>query len=302
MTPDSSKPLDGVDPESVAPSEVDRAEIRAALSSSNPLIRQRGTAVCDTFAEADVTAVRPFLDMVAALAGDDNAPVALRAISVLNTVARTDSAALNGQVSGPVDAAGSAIVDVQLTAAALLGKLVVERPDLIAPHTRQLVGSIRVTEPEFETQGFDELIDDEVTRRTLRDHDKAERKRRIAGRRTLINVIVAVTEKKPQSGFDSVNDLVTLLDDVDPAVVGGAIDALGYLAAANPDTVASVSGQLINCLDHDRSLVRARAVRALGRLGDDGAVSKLQTVAEYDEEKEIQEIAADTAEFLAGTP
>lgn len=300
MATDSPDPLDGIAPESVAPGDVDEAEVRAALASPKPLVRQRGVEACETLAEADVDAVRPLLDDVAPLAGDDNAPIAQRAIAALDAVAESDPAALDGRLSDLAAALDTDIVDVQLTGADLLGRLVVERPDLVAPHTRTLIRAIRDTEPDPEIRDFGDLVDDPVTRQTIAEHERGERKRRVSARRTLVNVVVAVTEQEPRSVLDAVDDLVTLLDDVDPSVAGGAVDALGELAAVDPDAVAPVSDRLLGCLDHDRTVVRARAIRALGRLGDDAAVPKLRTVAETDEDEDVREIARETADFLAG--
>ncbi|GAA0243092.1 hypothetical protein GCM10009000_068410 [Halobacterium noricense] len=242
--------------------------------------------------------MRPVLDDVAALAADDNVAVSLRAFAVLDAVAEREPSALDGKLVGTVSALDSEIVDAQLAGATLLGTLVVKRPDLVAPYARQLIEAIRATEPEPEVRDFGDVVDDEVTRRTLQEHEAAERGRRIFGRRTLINVVVAITEQEPSSSFDVVDNLVVLFEDVDPSVVGGAIDALGELAAANPSVVAPVGDRLRDCLDHDHRVVRARSVRALGRLGDDAAVEKLRALAETDDDENVRTIAAETADFL----
>lgn len=299
MSPDSKRPLDGVDPASVAPGDADEPAVREALSSSIPTVRQRGVDVCASLADADVSAVDPFLDDVAALAADDNAPIALRAIDVLKTVAVADPDALDGRLDALVDATAADVVDVQLTAATVLGKLVVDRPDLVAPYAGRLAEAVRATEPG-EREQFGEFVDDPVTRRTLEEHTEAERKRRVSGRRTLVNVVVAVTEQVPESALDAVDGLVALLDDTDPGVAGAAVDALGELAAADPDAVAPVRDRLTDCLGHGRTFVRVRSVRALGRLGDDAVVPRLRTLAEEDDDEDVREIAGETADYLDG--
>lgn len=299
MTMDSSVPLDGIDPESITRDDIDDAEVRAALSSSDPLVRQRGVDVCETLAEEGVDAVRPVLDEVASLANDDNSPVALRAIAVLRTVAERDPGAIEGRLTDLVDTAGADIVDVQLTGSSVLAALVVERPELLAPFVRQLLEGIRVTEPDPQGDNLSDVITDEVTRRTIQDHEDEERRRRISARQTLSNVAVATIESEPQSAFDAVDALVALLDDAYPAISGGAIDALAQLAAAKPAVVAPVSDRLIDCLDDDNVVVRARTVRALGHLGDDAAVPKLRDVAATDDNRDVRELADETANFLA---
>ncbi|MFC5973652.1 HEAT repeat domain-containing protein [Halomarina salina] len=299
MTPDTSDPLDGVDPASVVAADVDDAELRAALSHSNPLVRQRGVEVCGALAEDDVDAVRRFLDDVAALTADEHAPVALRAGAVLDTVAERAPAVLDGRLGPLATAAGSDLVNVQSRAAGLFGRLVVEHPDLVAPHADGLVEAIRATEPDETVAAVDEFVSDSATRQTIREHEEAERQRRISARRTLVNVVVAVTEARPGSSLDIAGDLVTLLDDPDAAVTGGAVDALGELVAADPDAVAPVGDRLVDCLDHPATVVRARAVRALGRLGDDAAVSDLRRVASAEDDEDVRELAEATANYLA---
>ncbi|MFC6963133.1 HEAT repeat domain-containing protein [Halocatena marina] len=229
MTTDSSHPLDEIDPESIAPEDIDETEVHTALSSSDPMVRQRGIAVCETLAGDGIDTVRLFLDDVATLAGDSNTVVSLRAISVLDSVAEMDLAALEGRLSDLVGVLDADVVDVQLTGATILGKLVVERSDLLEPYTKQLIEAIHITELDQEIEDVSDVVDDRVTRQTLQEHVMGERSRRMASRRTLINVVVALIEEEPRSAFDAVDSLVTLLDDVDPAVIGGAVNALGEL-------------------------------------------------------------------------
>jgi HEAT repeat protein len=112
---------------------------------------------------------------------------------------------------------------------------------------------------------------------------------------------VAVTEERPESALDAVEAFATLLDDVDPGVAGPAVDALGELAAEDPAAVEPVSERLRACLEHDRSSVRARAIGAVGRLGDSRAVPTLRAIADGDEDEDVREIAAETADFLTNS-
>lgn len=300
MTPDAPEPFDGIDPSTATPEDVDDAELREALDAANPLVRQRALETSESLAATDPDALRPLLDDLVALADDDNAAVALRAIGVLDAVVSDDPSALEGRLGPLVDVADDEIVDVQLTAATVLGKLVVARPDLVAPHAHTLVEAVRTTEPPASPSGYGDVVDDPVTRQTIEEHEEGERQRRASARRTLVNVVVAVTEEEPEAALEGelVDALVTLLDDVDPSVVGGAVDALGQLAATDSSAVAPVRGVLVDCLDHGRVVVRARAIRALGYFGDDAAVPELREVAERDDDEDVRELAAETAAFL----
>ena len=299
MDPDPSEPLAGVDPDSVAPDDVAAEELRAGLAASSPLVRQRAVAVCDALAQADPETVEPYLDAVATAVGDTNSAIALRAIAVLDTVAGAAPDALDGRVEALADRAGDEIVDVQLTAATALAKVVVPRPDLVAPFLGQLIEGVRATALDDTPADFGEFVRDEATRQTLREHEQGERDRRTSGRRTLINVVVAALESEAASATDRVDELAALLDDDDPTVVGGAVDGLGEVAAVDRDAVRPVRDRLVACLDHFHTVVRARAVRALGRLGDPEAVPALRTTAEADENEDVRAVAAETATYLA---
>lgn len=303
MPTDASKPLDGINPESVAPDDIDDETLRSALESSNPLVRQRGLQTCRTLVETDVDHVRPVLDEIASLAADKSS-VALPATGVLNAVVEDEPDALeaDGRLDGLVDAAGSEIVNVQLNAATAFKKLAMERPDLIAPHVEGVLEAVRDTEPDPTPSDYSEVIDDEETRQTIYEHESAERQRRVAGRRTLVNVAVAVAESEPAATSDALDDaerVAALFDDEDAIVAGAAVDFLGELAAEEPTAVAPVRDRLLGCLDHDAVVVRVRTVRALGHLGDDAAVPKLRELAETESDEEIRALASDTADFLA---
>ncbi|WP_435345905.1 HEAT repeat domain-containing protein [Haloarchaeobius sp. HRN-SO-5] len=298
MGTDASEPLSGVSPESVTPEAVDEDAVHAALSSENPLVCQRGIAVCETLATADVDAVRPFIDAVAALTADETVATSLRSIAVLDTVAESEPAALDGHLTPLVGVLDTDMVDVQLTGAELLGTLAVARPASLTPHVTHLVEAIRTTEPEPTPDDVGDVVADRVTRRTIREHQLDERRRRLGARRTLVNVVVAVTEHDPAAATDAVDAVVPLLDDVDPEVAGGGVDVLGELATADPAVVAPASRRLRECLCHDTVLVRARAVRALGHLGDDAAVADLRRVAADDEDENVRSLAETTADYL----
>jgi hypothetical protein len=299
MATDSLDPLDGVDPELVTMEDVNEAEVLAALTSSKPLVEQRGVEVCETLAEADIDAVRPFLDEIGSLLTEDNVAIMLRAIEVLKTVAEDEPTAIEPVLPDLVSIIDSDLAGVQLEGVAVLGMLVVDRPDLCSPYAHRLTGALRATELEPETN-FGGVVDDRVTRRTIEEHEREERQRRISARQRLINVVVAIAEAEPRAMVEEVDELVALLDD-DPNVTGGAIDALCAVAEVEPDAVAPVSDRLVACLDHDSEAVRAHAIRALGHAGDDAAASDLRAVAETDPNEDVRSIAAETADFLEET-
>ncbi|MFC6725276.1 HEAT repeat domain-containing protein, partial [Halobium palmae] len=85
-----------------------------------------------------------------------------------------------------------------MTGSAALGELVVRRPDLLVSHVERLIEAVRATELDREIPNF-EVVDDPVTRQTLREHEEGERERRVSARRTLLDVVVAVIEEAPEA-------------------------------------------------------------------------------------------------------
>ncbi|EMA37304.1 Adaptin protein [Halococcus hamelinensis 100A6] len=263
------------------------------------MVRQEGLEVCQSVIDEDIHAIEPYLDEIVEHAADDDITVALRTLELLDTVVNENPDMLEGELSPLVEALNTEHTNIQSRGGRLLARLVVDRPSFLTPHVRGIVEALEATELDSKPRQFDELTGDPVTRQTLQEHEETERKRRISSRRTLINVVVAITETAPGSVSGTVDGLAELLDDTDPAIVGGAVDALGEIAARDPSAVVPVRGRLVDCLDHGRTVVRARAVRALGRLGDDSAVPKLRSVVESDDDEDVRELAAETADFLS---
>jgi HEAT repeat protein len=90
-----------------------------------------------------------------------------------------------------------------------------------------------------------------------------------------------------------------LLDDDNPAVRAAAAGTLAALAEHQPTELNEVVPPLIDALDDVDETVRARAVAALGHLGDDAAVDPLREVAgNEDTDADLRDLAAETADFL----
>lgn len=299
MDSNAAAPLAGLSPDSVTPDDVDEADVRAALDASEPSVRQRGLAVCRALATADADAVAPFLDTVASLVADENALTARRAVGVLDAVASARPDALDGHLDPVVDAITVEHADVRFAVADLLGTLAVERHETVAPHLDGLLEALAATESDPTPDGYADVVDDRVTRRTLRKQDAADRNRRTGARRTLANVVVAVAEQAPTDATAVLERAPGLFEDADHRVAGAAVDAVGELAAADAAGVDDIADAIRDRLDHEAPFVRVRAVRALGHLGDDAAVDDLRRLAAAGDDETVRDLAATTADFLA---
>lgn len=298
MDEQTSDPLDGIDPDSVTAEDVTDEQIEAALNSSLPLPRQHGVLVCKTLAAANSEHVRPFLDELEEIVTEENAAIVMHAIDVYDVLAEDDPSLLEGHLDGLAEAIDTDHVDIQMKGASAFGTLVVEHSELCVPHTPAMIQVIADTEVDRELPDFSDFVDDRVTRQTLQEHEESERQRRMSARRLLVNVVVAVAEQHPESLTDQVDALAALFDDMDPSIVGGAIDAIREIGIVDPEAVAPVEDQLLACLDHHSEAVQARAINAIGHLEIEGAVPELRSLAESTDNEDLREIAEETATFL----
>ncbi|WP_459194643.1 HEAT repeat domain-containing protein [Halosimplex sp. J119] len=303
MSDGSSEPLSGVDLESLTATDVDRDEVRAALESDNPVVRQRGTRVCATLSARDVDAIRPLAADLLARLDDESLAVARHAGTALVSLSDAYPGELPSDVEPVVGFAESDLGGVRMVGARILGNLVVDHPDAVAPYVDRIVAAVANSEGTYEQsdlEGHAEAAQeaDDVAAENVVQANKEEAQKRVVARAALANIVVAVAEDDPGAVAPLVDEVVPLLDDPDPNVVGAALDTFGALAEADPDSVASAVDAVADCLDHDDEMLRARAIRTLGFAGATEAADRLRTVAETDGDEDVRDLAAETAEFL----
>ena len=112
------------------------------------------------------------------------------------------------------------------------------------------------------------------------------------------SVVCAVAADAPTAFADHVETVADLASADDLTARSAALDVLAALAEESPDLVQPVSDAAVTALDADVNVVRARAVRVLGYLGDEAHVDALERVAETDDDPEVASLAAETASFL----
>lgn len=302
MSDGSSAPLAGVDLESLTAADVDEADVRAALESDDPTVRQRGTHVCSTLAARDVDAVRPLAADLLARLDDDSLAVARHAGTALVSLSEAHPGAIRADVEPVVGFAESDLGGVRMVGARILGNLVVDHPDAVAPYVDRLVAAVADSEGTYAQSDLEEHAEaaraaDDVAAENVVQANKEEAQKRVVARAALANVVVAVAEDDPDAVAGLVDELAPLLDDPDPNVVGAALDTLSALAEDDPDSVAPAVEAVVDCLDHGDEMLRARAIRTLGFAGATEAIDRLRGVAETDDE-DVRDLAAETADYL----
>lgn len=296
--PGSDSPLESVVLDDVAPETIPTDEIRAALESERSLVRQRGAHVCVALAEGDPAEIRPFVEALGAALHDDNAGVVQTAASALQSLVDDDASALADIVDDIALLTGAPLPDLRLAGAELLAGVARSRPADCAPVVGDLLDRLGEPRATADTDSFSAHAANRETKEAIQQRDREGREYGRRARQLLSNVVVAVAEERPAVVGDHVETLGELAATDDEIVRGAALDALHAGAQESPDTVRPVAETAVSALDADASVVRARAIRLLGVIGEEGYVEALEAVAATDEDDEIAAFAAETAAFL----
>ncbi|MDS0282726.1 hypothetical protein [Haloarcula onubensis] len=278
---------------------VEPAEISAALDAESAATRQRGARACTLLAETDVDSVRPFVAELGRALADENPGVVQSAASALVETATADVDAVTGVVSDVAVPIQSDLGGVQLAAAQLLRAVASEEPSHCVPVADALLDRLgRPPAADSDEQSATVAIDDRVTRRTVRQHEQEERQHERVARQIFADVAVAVAEAEPPAFADRVETLAELVAGDDVVARGAGLDILGSLCRDDPATVEAAEDAVVACLDADAPVLRARAVRTLGFLGDGEYAAVLRECAAAESDDEIAAFAAETAAFL----
>lgn len=299
MSESSHHPLDGVDIDDVTPESVEGSAVRAALQADSAPVRQRGARVCLTLAEHDVDAVRPLVEELGQALTDENPGVVQTAAAALTEVATTDPLAVADVLDHVAALATSELGGVQLAGAELLASVGKQRPTLCEPIVGTLLDSLSQSSPS-DDESVAACVDDQVTRRTIQQHEREEQEYQAVARQIFANVVVAVADAEPSAARDHVETLASLTTAEDLVVRGAALDALAAVASDTPSAVAPVADTVVACLDADEEVLVARAIQTLGHLEDEQYAEPLRDVATTATDDEIATFAAETASFLDG--
>ncbi|WP_436906919.1 HEAT repeat domain-containing protein [Halosimplex marinum] len=300
MTDEESAPLEGVDIGSGSLDDDERERVREALTSETNIRRNEAVQTLSRLSKEDPDEIRPFVDDLLALLDDERTTIAQQAGTALLAVARERPEALADDVSSVFALVEHDANSLELLGTQILVQVVLERPEAVASHLDRIAAVLKGRSPAYERGEGIDMVDDEEARQTMLEHDKQEHQLLIQSQGRLANVITAAAEGAPEAAAEHVDAVIGLFDTPDVTVVGAAVDAVGEIARADPEAAAGAGAYdaLVACLNHDREIVRARAVRALGHLGDDRAVGPLEDLARVEDDEDLADLAAETAAFL----
>lgn len=280
------------------PAELTDAQLRRALTAEDPLVRQDAGDACVDLATESPDAMAEYVDVVAVALADDSVVVAQKAAAALVAIAEARPDAVADVAGALVGLYDRDVSTAKAYGAKLLGTVAVEHAESVAPHVEPLVAALAADDTG--TQGVaDSLPADAEVHGQLRQQDKTERKRAQAARETVANVIVAVAEADPDAVAPIVDDVLDAAEGASPLVLGALLDAVGAVAAADPETVSAHVPRLAAHLDADHAFVRGRAITALGHADDASVVPQLRSLAADDPDADVRALAAETADWLA---
>ncbi|WP_227132722.1 HEAT repeat domain-containing protein [Halorubellus salinus] len=295
-----SGPLADVDPETASVTDLSVTSVERALESGDPLVRQHATDVCVQAAVDDPAAMGPFVDVLVDALDDESVVVVQKAAAALVPVAEAAPDAFGDAVDELVALYQHDVSTARAYGAKLLGTLAVERPALLVAHVDAVVDALDAPTQELDavsSTADTAPVDDEV-RAAMSQHDDAELKREQASRETVANVVVAVAEAHPEAVAPHLGRIADVTYAAPTIVAAAFVDAIATVAEADPDAARDTTAVLLDLLDHDHPMLRGRAIRALGFLGDDETIDHLRQVAAEDPDADVRSLAAETADFL----
>ncbi|WP_254273138.1 HEAT repeat domain-containing protein [Haloarcula marina] len=298
MSGTSQTPLREVAANDVTPESVDPAEIRAALDADSAPVRQRGARVCTTLAEDDTDSVRPVVDELGRALTDENPGVVQTAAAALTQAATADPAVVVETLDRAAALADADLGGVQIAGAQLLATVAKQEPAHCTPVVGTLLDRLGRPPASDDDESMAACVGDEITQRTIREHEEEEQQHERVARQVFANVVVAVAEAEPSALVDHVDTVADLTTAEDLVVRGAALDVLGAVGSESPSAVDPVADAILACLDADVGVLRARAVRTLGFLDDAQYADALSDVAATDPDDEVAAFAAETAAFL----
>lgn len=295
-----SGPLADVDPETATVADLSVATVTRALESDDPLVRQHATDVSVQAAVDDPAAMGPFVDVLVDALDDESVVVVQKAAAALVPLAEAVPAEFGTAGDELVALYQHDVSTARAYGAKLLGTLAVERPAVLVDHVDALLDALDAPTGDLDavsTAVDSAPVDDEV-RAAMSQHDDAELKREQASRETVANAVVAVAETHPEAVATHLGRIADATADAPTIVAAAFVDVIATVAEADPDAARDTKAVLLDHLDHEHPMLRARAVRALGFLGDDDAVDHLRDVAAEDDDEDVRSLATETADFL----
>ena len=299
MATSESDDIRDIDPETVTADDIDIDRVETGLESDENLIRTHAAQLTTALAAEDPQSITPLVPTLAEMFDDDRSVVLKEVLFSLSLLAEDDPDAVVDVAGDLVGVLDHDLPLINSAGARALRPLAVEHPTAFVEHVDELLTVVErpVSDP---MEGLDPSPNPDVVRAETVENVRAQSQRRqLAARVVAANVVVEVAHVETGAVLPHTGRLVELLDDDDPAVRSASAGALATVAEHLPDTLDEAVPSLTDALDDVDDTTRARAVAALGYVGDDAAVDPLRELAaDEDADEDLREMAAETADFL----
>lgn len=279
------------DPDAIDPAEIDRL-----LADDWEEMRNTGLKVLVGLAVNDPDRVVPFADDVIGCLDESYGLARSHAALVCWLLAEERPDLVEPAIPQLVDNLRDISPLYRFRAARAVATLGRQQPGSFVNHADGLVAAI-VEGPNLPEPGEPAASDDIEDGMDLPEPDLA---RSAATKEVAANVLVEVAGEAPTVAADRFPDLLPELsnDDQVEHVRGGIVDAVGRVARADPAAAEPAIEPLIDLLEDQSSMIRSRAIRALGYAEAAGAIEPLREVAESDPDPDVRDLASETADWL----
>lgn len=299
MTHATANDVRELDPDAVTPADVDIERVRAGLTDEENLVRTHAAKIAGALAARDADAVTPLVPTLLDRLAEEHSVVLKESLTALALVADEHPTELADGLSALVGLLDHDLPLLRTFAARVVRPLAAEHPGWFATELDGLLAALDSEatdpDPELERPPTGE-------RSSFEQYDaiaEQARQRRLAARAVAANVVLAVAEADSDAVVEHLSTLVARLDSDDGLVVTTSAGAIASIAEDHPDAASEATEPLCACLDATDETTRARAIRALGFIGDDGAVGPIREVADDENAGEdLRALAADTADWL----
>lgn len=292
-------PLHLVDTAKSDPDAIDLEEIEALLDDDWEEMRNTGLKVLVGVAVDDSDRVVALVDDVIDCLDESYGIARSHAALVLSLLAEDHADLVEPAIPQLVENLTDETPMYRYRAARAVALLAESKPDSFVEHTDELI-ELLVDGP---TVSKPNPPDDPSRRAEFQEQMKQlepDFARSAATKEVAANVLVEVAREDPTLCVERLEALLPVLrnDDEVPHVRGAVIDVIRYVATADSDASDVAIDALLEHLEDDTTLVRARAIRALGFAEITDAIDSLRTIAESDPDEDVRELAAETADWL----
>lgn len=287
--------------------EIDVERITGFLESDRGEVRNTALKVLYHITRDDPDRVAPVADDVIDRLTDPYLVARSMAAMTLVPLARERPDAVEPALPDLIDLLDEDLPVLRFRAAGAIAPLSGSHAEAFVEHVDELVDHLGDAGKSGE---YEQLLDvddpSSIDYRTRQDlvqeiaDERAKDQARSKGTREVIaNTLVEIARVAPDACAGWIPDLVSVIENGDSTVRGPTIDVVRYVAESDPNAVEPAINVLIERLDDDVNVVRARAIRALGFAEATNAVGPLRSAAESDPDDDVAELAAETARWLA---